>query len=335
MAGRVPPSDSMGGWIRELMALRRSDLPGVDEQGRAAGRALASARATGTVAIGDIGNSFVAIDVLADAGMPSVLFHELIGFRLGHEDARVRADEGVKAVLGAVRVPVKAGLAPHAPYSVSPDLFRAVADAASAHGLSSSVHLGESPEEVEFLMTGRGGIAETLKHLGAWNDAWTIPGQDPVEYLDSLGVLRPGLLTVHCAQLAPSGLKRLAGRGCVLVSCPRSNRWVGAGDPPLDSFYESGAAVAFGTDSLASVADLNMFAELAAARAVSAVPAAKLLESATRGGAEALGFGKDLGTIEPGKRADLLAVRIPANIVDVEEYLVSGVDADDIHWLPQ
>ena len=287
------------------------------------------------MAIGDIGNSFVAIDVLADAGMPSVMFHELIGFRLGHDEARVRADEGVKAVLGAVRMPVKAGLAPHAPYSVSPDLFRAVADAASAHGLSSSVHLGESPEEVEFLMTGRGGIAETLKHLGAWNDAWTIPGQDPVDYLDSLGVLRPGLLTVHCAQLTPSALKRLAGRGCVLVSCPRSNRWVGAGDPPLDSFYESGAAVAFGTDSLASVADLNMFAELAAARAVSAVPAAKLLESATRRGAEALGFGRDLGTIEPGKRADLLAVRIPAGIVDVEEYLVSGVDADDIRWLPQ
>ena len=241
MAGRVPPSDSMGGWIRELMALRRSELPGVDEQGRAAGRALASARATGTVAIGDIGNSFVAIDVLADAGMPSVMFHELIGFRLGHDDARVRADEGVKAVLGAVRMPVKAGLAPHAPYSVSPDLFRAVADAASAHGLSSSVHLGESPEEVEFLMTGRGGIAETLKHLGAWNDAWTIPGQDPVDYLDSLGVLRPGLLTVHCARLTPSALKRLAGRGCVLVSCPRSNRWVGAGDPSSRFFLRVGS----------------------------------------------------------------------------------------------
>jgi cytosine/adenosine deaminase-related metal-dependent hydrolase len=335
MAGRVPPSDSMGAWIRELMALRRSEVPGADEQRRAAGRALASARATGTVAIGDIGNSFVAIDVLADAGMPSVMFHELIGFRLGHEDARVRADDGVKAVMGAVRIPVKAGLSPHAPYSVSPDLFRAVSDAAAAHGLPSSLHLGESPEEIEFLMTGRGGIADTLKHLGAWNDAWTIPGQDPVEYLDSLGVLRSGLLTVHCTQLTPSALKRLAGRGCVLVSCPRSNRWVGAGKPPLDSFYESGAAVAFGTDSLASVADLNMFAELAAARAVSAVPAAKLLESATRLGAEALGFGTDLGTIEAGKRADLLAVRIPADIVDVEEYLVSGVDTDDIRWLPQ
>ena len=206
-------------------------------------------------------------------------------------------------------------------------------DAASAHGLPSSVHLGESPEEIEFLMTGRGGIAETLKQLGAWNDAWAIPGQDPVEYLDSLGVLRPGLLAVHCAQLAPSALKRLAACGCILVSCPRSNRWVGAGDPPLDSFYESGAAVAFGTDSLASAADLSMFAELAAARAVSTVPAAKLLESATRRGAEALGFDGDLGTIGAGKRADLLAVRIPADVVDVEEYLVSGVAAADVRWL--
>jgi len=182
-------------------------------------------------------------------------------------------------------------------------------------------------------MTGRGEIAETIKSLGAWNDAWAVPRCDPAGYLDSLGVLRPGLLAVHCTQLTPSALSRVADRGCVLVSCPRSNRWVGAGDPPLDSFYQSGAAVAFGTDSLASVADLEMFAELAAARAISTVPAARLLESATRRGAEALGFGAELGTIEPGKRADLLAVRIPADLVDVEEYLVSGVAPADVRWL--
>jgi aminodeoxyfutalosine deaminase len=235
--------------------------------------------------------------------------------------------------MAAVRSPVNPGLAPHAPSSVSPDLFRAVSDEASSRGLPSSVHVGESPEEVEFLMTGEGDIAETIKSLGAWNEEWPVPRRDPVAYLDSLGVLRPGLLAVHCAQLTPPALSRLAERGCVLVSCPRSNRWVGAGNPPLDAFYRSGAVVTFGTDSLASVADLDMFAELAAARAISTVPAAQLLESATRRGAEALGFGEELGTIEVGKRADLLAVRIPAGLVDVEEYLVSGVAPADVGWL--
>ena len=331
MAGRVPPSESMGRWIRALMALRRESSPAKNVQRQAAVAAVSDARARGTVAFGDIGNSLLAADVPRDAGMPAVLFHELIGF--GSGDARARAGDGAERVMQAVRSPVKPGLAPHAPYSVSRDLFRAVADEAAARGLPSSVHLAESREEVEFLMTGRGDIADTLRQLGAWNDAWSPPGSIRRSTCDRLGVLRQGLLVVHATQLSASALSRLADRGCVIVSCPRSNRWVGAGNPPLDGFYASGAAVTFGTDSLASAADLDMFAELAAAHALSSVPPSKLLESATRRGAEALGFGSELGTIEPGKRADLIAVDVPADVADVEEYLVSGISPDKIQWL--
>jgi cytosine/adenosine deaminase-related metal-dependent hydrolase len=321
----------MGRWIQALMALRRTGTPSDAVQRQAVTTAVAEARARGTVACGDIGNTVIAADVLADAGMPAVLFHELIGF--GPGDGRARAREGAMRVMQAVRPPVMPGLAPHAPYSVSPDLFRAVADEAAAHRIPSSVHLAESPEEVEFLMTGRGEIADTLQQLGAWNDAWSPPGVDPAAYLDRLGVLRPGLLVVHATQLAPPALTRLAERGCVIVSCPRSNRWVGAGDPPLDDFYASGAPVTFGTDSLASAPDLDMFAELAAARALSSVPPGKLLESATLTAARALGFGDELGSITPGKRADLLAVRVPPGVEDVEEYLVGGIQPADIFWL--
>jgi cytosine/adenosine deaminase-related metal-dependent hydrolase len=331
MAGRVPPSDSMGRWIRALMALRRGSPAGEEEQRTAVAEAIAGARAAGTVAFGDIGNTFLAAGPLTDAAVPSVLFHEVIGF--GPSDAQARADESAARVVGSVRPPVRAGLAPHAPYSVSPDLFRAIHDTARRLGLPSSVHLGESDEEVEFLMTGGGDIAATLRHLGAWNDAWTAPRCDPAEYLDRVGVLRPGLLTVHCTHLSSDALSRLAERGCVIVSCPRSNRWVGAGEPPIDRFYASGAPVAFGTDSLASAPDLNLFAELAAARTMSSVSASRLLDSATRAGAEALGFGEELGTIDAGKRAALLAVRVPPDVVDVEEYLVRGVEPDAIDWL--
>jgi 5-methylthioadenosine/S-adenosylhomocysteine deaminase len=109
---------------------------------------------------------------------------------------------------------------------------------------------------------------------------------------------------------------------------------VGVGSPPLDAFYASGVSVAFGTDSLASAPDLNLFSELAEARRVAPrVPAARLLESATLSGARALGFGDDLGSIEAGKRAALIAVRVPEAVSDVEEYLVSGIDPGAVAWL--
>jgi cytosine/adenosine deaminase-related metal-dependent hydrolase len=93
-------------------------------------------------------------------------------------------------------------------------------------------------------------------------------------------------------------------------------------------------AVAIGTDSLASAPDLSVFAEIAAARALAPdVPASRLLESATLTGARALGFDDEYGTIEPGKRARLLAVHIPAAVTDVEEYLVSGVEPDRVSWV--
>jgi 5-methylthioadenosine/S-adenosylhomocysteine deaminase len=92
--------------------------------------------------------------------------------------------------------------------------------------------------------------------------------------------------------------------------------------------------VAVGTDSLASVEDLNVFAEMAAIRRLSTeVPARAILESATRIGAEALGFGGEFGTIEPGKQAALLAVRVPDAVEDVEEYLVGGITPGQLTWL--
>jgi cytosine/adenosine deaminase-related metal-dependent hydrolase len=104
--------------------------------------------------------------------------------------------------------------------------------------------------------------------------------------------------------------------------------------PPVAEFYRSGVRVAIGTDSLASTPDLNVFAELAELRKLApAVSAAQLLDSATRQGARSLGCDADYGTIEPGKRARLLAVSVPAGVDDVEEYLVSGVQPEQIRWL--
>jgi cytosine/adenosine deaminase-related metal-dependent hydrolase len=99
-------------------------------------------------------------------------------------------------------------------------------------------------------------------------------------------------------------------------------------------FYASGVRLAIGTDSLASVPDLNLFGELAELRRLGPlVPAGSLLESATINGAVALGFEADFGTIEPGKRDCLIAVDIPASEDDVEGCLVADVTPDRIRWV--
>ena len=126
-----------------------------------------------------------------------------------------------------------------------------------------SVHVSESREEVEFIGRGSGGWPDLLKRLGAWDPEWRAPACSPIAYLDRLGFWDERTLAVHAVQAGEADLAVLARRGVTVVTCPRSNAWVGAGVPPVEAFYRSGARVAIGTDSLTSVADLNLFTELA------------------------------------------------------------------------
>jgi cytosine/adenosine deaminase-related metal-dependent hydrolase len=230
---------------------------------------------------------------------------------------------------------VRVSLAAHAPYSVSPQLFQAIRYAVDAAPLRPcSVHLSESVDEIEFIQTGSGSWRSFLEDVGAWDPGWRPPGGSPVQYLDQCGFLNSRVLAVHGVQMTASDLACLVAHGTTLVTCPRSNARTGAGVPPIAEFYRSGVRIAIGTDSLASTPDLNLFAELAEVRRLApAVPASALLDSATRQGARALGFEADYGTIEPGKRARLLAVAVPDGVDDVEEYLVSGIQPEQIRWL--
>ena len=190
-------------------------------------------------------------------------------------------------------------MAPHAPYSVSRELFQAIREevTSSAEPIT-SVHVGESPEEVELLASGSGPWAQLLRRIGAWREGWVAPGLGPVEYLDQLGVIDARTLIVHGVQLGEDSLARLHERGATLVTCPRSNQWVGVGAPPIERFYLSGVPVAIGTDSLASVSDLNLFAEMKEMRWLApGVPARRIIESATLIGARALGLDHRFGTL--------------------------------------
>lgn len=332
--GRIGRATRFIDWIRRLMATRREyPDPAADVILDAARRAIDDARAAGTALVGDVSNTLVTVPLLRDGTMPGRVFHEVLGFTVPDPSARVRSSREAIAASRPGAVPVTP--APHAPYSVAPELFTAIrADLDAAADAITTVHLGESQEEVELLRQGTGSWRTFLEELGVWNPGWTVPGTSPVTYLETLGFLDARTLVVHGVQFTGDDIARLRRIGATVVSCPRSNRFVGVGDPPLGALYDAGLPVAFGTDSLASTDDLNLFAELAQARVLAPrVPASALLHSATRIGAAALGF-DDHGAIAPGQRAALVTVRVPAGLTDVEEYLVGGVTPDLVGWAP-
>ena len=328
MAGKVPPAESMPEWAGQLIACRRAVT--VDPPSPMV-TAIRDVRASGTCLVGDVTNTLAAYDLLVESDLWAAVFHELLGFSAA-DPARIIADAHAQISARKRDARIRTSLVPHATYSVSPSLLRAIG-AASTGPLS--VHVAESVEELQFLTDGTGTWRDLLSGLNVWNDAWRSPDCSPVEYLAKLGLVSDRLLAVHCVQATEDDLRLLAAANATVVTCPRSNQWTGAGTPPVGAFYESGVRVAIGTDSLASVEDLQMFKEVAAVRTLApGVPARRLLESLTRVGAEALGFGDELGTIEPEKRAELIAVAVPPDIADVEEYLVSGrLRPDDIRWL--
>jgi cytosine/adenosine deaminase-related metal-dependent hydrolase len=336
MQKRVPRGNCFTGWVRTMLRTRRAQLPPHEEILASVDKAIDALRACGTGAVGDVSNTLVSVAPLRHSALRGVVFHELLRLAAAEADAVLeQALDATARFEPSARVPVS--LAPHAPYSVSPRLFqgiRAVQDRTPF--LPSTVHLAESPEEIELLATGEGPWRDLLQDLRAWDPTWTAPRTDPVSYLDQMKVLNSRLLAVHGVQLDDRALDRLKSRGTTLVTCPRSNSYVGVGNPPVERFYRSGVQVAVGTDSLASNDDLNLFSELEALRRLApSVPPSLILESATVNGARALGFEAEAGTIEPGRDATLIAVDLPGSVVDVEEYLVSGIAPEQVHWVSE
>jgi cytosine/adenosine deaminase-related metal-dependent hydrolase len=331
----VPPASAFVTWIRGVMAARRQRPdPRAPEILDALDDAIAESHAAGTAIVGDISNTLVTYEPIARSALAGVVFYELIRFNAPDPHAFVDAAIAEVAAL-APSDKVRPSLAAHAPYSVAPLVLRAIREAADRDAFTPcSIHVAESAEEVEFIASGGGAWRALLEEVGAWDPNWQPPAVSPVQFLDEAGFLGANVLAVHGVQMTLDDLGRVRSRGATVVTCPRSNGHTGAGAPPIQDFYDAGVRVAVGTDSLASSPDLNVFAEVATMRALApSVSASALLESATIQGARALGFDADYGTIEPGKRAALIAVDLTTDMDDVEEYLVGGVTPEQIRWV--
>ena len=226
---------------------------------------------------------------------------------------------------------VDAGVSPHAPYTVSARLYREVARFARHEKLFLATHLAESQAEVDLLTGKKNPIMRAYQAANLWTGQnWSPPGLRPVQYLAGTGALSPQALAIHVVQADADDIAALAATGAGVAHCPRSNLRLHCGRAPVAEMRAAGIMVGLGTDSLASNDDLDLFAEMRAALAVSRARAAAgaplaaltpgdVLRMATLEGARALGLDALVGTIEPGKRADLVAIRLPHSPADARE----------------
>jgi 5-methylthioadenosine/S-adenosylhomocysteine deaminase len=189
-------------------------------------------------------------------------------------------------------------LAPHAPYTVGDATLARVATLAEELDLPVHIHVHETAHEVD---------ESVARH-----------GVRPLERLDRFGLLSERLIAVHAVHLTEAEVAKLAWAGASVVHCPVSNLKLASGLAPVPALLAAGVNIALGTDGAASNNRLDLFdeARMAAllAKAVAGdaatLPAAMALECATLGGARALGLGSRIGSIEPGKQADLVAVEL-------------------------
>ena len=191
-------------------------------------------------------------------------------------------------------------LAPHAPYTVGDRTLEQVLTYSEQLDLPIHIHLHETQDEI------RHGI-DTF-------------GIRPLSRLQALGMISPNLLAVHAVHLEPQEIALLASHGAHAVHCPGSNLKLASGFSPVGEMLRQGLNVCIGTDGAASNNRLDMFGEMrlaallakAVTGAADALPAHQAIRMATLGGAHALGLGDRIGSLTPGKAADMIAVELSA-----------------------
>jgi cytosine/adenosine deaminase-related metal-dependent hydrolase len=320
---RVPEREFTA-WIRRLRELKATR--GYEEYVEAARRGLASCFACGVTTVADTGDSGAVIKALVEAGGSGIAYHEVFGPHPGQaEESLAGLQARVQELRRFATERVSIGVSPHAPYTVSGQLFRAVSDWARSERLPVAVHVAESRAESEFLLQGAGPFAEAWRARGI-----PLPspaGRTPIGWLAEHGALSAQTLCIHAVQVDGRDIGRLADSGAAVAHCPLSNRAHGHGQAPLEALLNGGVRVGLGTDSVVSVGRLDLLAEARAAAGLApSLDADDLIELCTLSGARALGLDAQTGSLLSGKWADCVVVRIPAHTggTPTEQVLASG-----------
>lgn len=299
-------------WIIRLTKARQEVL-GRDRLLASARVGIAEGLLAGITTYADTCESGVVHEAMRDMRVRGVMYQEVFG--PGPEQAAPALRE-LAVRLESLRVEdtplVRSGISPHAPYSVSDELFAAAAELARREHLPIAVHAAESEDEHLLVTRAEGDFANALRSRGIH----VAPrASSTVELLERTGVLAAKPLLIHCVRVSRDDAARLAAHDCSVAHCPASNAKLGHGFADLGGLLDAGVRVGLGSDSVASNNRMDVLDEArlailiarALGRSFERPSAAVGLELATLGGARALGLQSEIGTLDAGKAADLAA----------------------------
>ena len=307
LRGSVVASD-FSAWIQQMRRIR--DTASADTYAASAEAGLREAWRYGTTTVVDTGVSGATVAALKRGRGRGLFFQEAIGPDPA-QAARLLSElaETIAARRSAASPRVRIGLSPHAPYTVSPELLTGCVALARREQLPLAMHLAESVAESQFVTRGEGPFAAAWRERGL-----PLPpsAASPIAYADRAGLLRPGTLVIHAVQVDDSDVLRLHDTGAAVVACPRSNRYHGHGDPSLGALDRAKVRWGLGTDSGVSVDTLDLLAEARLARAIGGMSAADAVRCITIEAARGLAWEAEIGSLEPGKWADLVVLELEA-----------------------
>lgn len=220
---------------------------------------------------------------------------------------------------------VKVMVAPHAPYTCSPDFLIRTIELAEELDTGIHIHLSETKKEVEA--------------------SFNTFGKSPIKHMLDLGMFNRHTIAAHCVHLSDEDIEIIKENNVYPVNNPASNFKLASGFAPISKMLKKGIKVALGTDGASSNNNLDMFKELNLASLINkavdldplSVPANKAIEMATLNGAFALGLGEEIGSIEVGKKADMILIDMDKphlypkhNLVSAVGYSVNGSDVDTV-----
>lgn len=301
LRGKIAPQKSFTDWIRAINAekagLSKDDYLVSIETG------FVQAKKFGTTTIANL-TAFPELIPGLQSPIRTVWFPEMIDVRQPE-----RAKEIVDRAVDSLRLTEHGGLAPHARYTASANLYRCAEKAARRENFLLTTHLAESSEEMQMFFDRGGPLYDFLTDIG--RDMSDLGGVTPTEQLSAVCTFDERWLLVHLNELLPSDFELLAAPANKpqIVHCPRSHRYFGHSRFPLVEFRELGFNISLGTDSLASNGDLSLFAEMRALHEKEpALSPEEILKMVTVNPARALQLADKVGQIRPSLLADLIAV---------------------------